>query len=155
MGISQIKMAVRGAQAARSLSKFLTRSSVASVACNAVRPKLMTFSRLQSICACNHRVSVSIPQILQINRRHYGSDHGEEESVEDSTMNVLKLFDKVDPSKVSLEAHFINDLGLDSLDVVEVVMAFEDEFGIEISDEEAEKIFTVQQAVELIKTKLD
>eukprot|EP00795_Rhopilema_esculentum_P009528 gene9528-17273_t len=76
------------------------------------------------------------------------------EELRDMSLSVLKLFDKIDPSKVTPEAHFINDLGLDSLDVVEVVMAFEDEFGCEISDEEAEKIFTVNDAVELLKTKL-
>eukprot|EP00493_Phyllostaurus_siculus_P000235 UN00237 len=70
--------------------------------------------------------------------------------LQEQTLDVLKLFDKVDPTKVTMEAHFINDLGLDSLDVVEVVMAFEDEFGCEISDEEAEKIFTVNDAVDLL-----
>lgn len=54
-----------------------------------------------------------------------------------------------------MDAHFINDLGLDSLDAVEIVMAFEDEFDVEITDEEAEKIFTLQNAFDLIKTKKD
>jgi len=105
----------------------------------------------------SYHVRTAVPLIKrydQIIQRTFASDH-DEPSIEDQTVGVLKLFDKVDPSKVSLEAHFINDLGLDSLDVVEVVMAFEDEFGIEISDEEAEKIFTVQQACDLIKLKLD
>ena len=67
----------------------------------------------------------------------------------------MKLFDKVNPDKVTMDAHFINDLGLDSLDAVEIVMAFEDEFDVEITDEEAEKIFTLQNAFDLIKTKKD
>lgn len=49
----------------------------------------------------------------------------------------------VDESEVAPEAHFIDDLGADSLDTVELVMALEEEFGIEISDEDAEKIQTV------------
>ncbi len=57
----------------------------------------------------------------------------------------------VDPSEVSLQASFVNDLGADSLDTVELVMAFEEEFGLEIPDEEAEKIQTVGQAIDYIK----
>lgn len=58
-------------------------------------------------------------------------------------------------AQVSSKSHFVTDLGLDSLDVVEIVMALEDEFGIEISDEEAEKVFTVEDAVEFISKALD
>lgn len=75
--------------------------------------------------------------------------------LKDGVINVLKMFDKINPDKVDLQAHFLNDLGLDSLDVVEIVMALEDEFGVEIDDEQAEKIFTANDAVELLKTKLD
>jgi len=54
---------------------------------------------------------------------------------------------------VKPEASFVNDLGADSLDTVELVMALEEEFGVEIPDEDAEKIATVQNAVEYIKAK--
>ncbi len=57
----------------------------------------------------------------------------------------------VDEEEVTLEASFTDDLGADSLDIVELVMAFEEEFGIEIPDEAAEKIGTVRQAVEYIE----
>ena len=56
-----------------------------------------------------------------------------------------------DASEVTNEASFIDDLGADSLDIVELVMAMEDEFGIEIPDEEAEKIKTVKDVIEYIK----
>ena len=56
-------------------------------------------------------------------------------------------------SKVTEEANFIDDLGADSLDTVELVMAFEEEFGSEISDSEAEKILTVGDAIKFIEAK--
>ena len=59
----------------------------------------------------------------------------------------------VDESKVTDEANFIDDLGADSLDTVELVMAFEEEFGAEISDTEAEKILTVGDAIKFIENK--
>ena len=59
----------------------------------------------------------------------------------------------VEESKVAEESNFIDDLGADSLDTVELVMAFEEEFGSEISDNEAEKILTVGDAVKFIEAK--
>ena len=59
----------------------------------------------------------------------------------------------VDESKVVESASFIDDLGADSLDTVELVMAFEEEFGSEISDSDAEKILTVGDAVKFIENK--
>jgi len=61
----------------------------------------------------------------------------------------------VDEDEVTLDASFTDDLGADSLDIVELVMAFEEEFGIEIPDEEAEKISTVRQAVDYIEKHAD
>ena len=59
----------------------------------------------------------------------------------------------VDEAKVTEEASFIDDLGADSLDTVELVMAFEEEFGSEISDSDAEKILTVGDAIKFIQSK--
>ena len=59
----------------------------------------------------------------------------------------------LDESKVTEESSFIDDLGADSLDTVELVMAFEEEFGTEISDSEAEKILTVGDAIKFIENK--
>ncbi|MBA1340165.1 MAG: acyl carrier protein [Pelagibacterales bacterium] len=58
----------------------------------------------------------------------------------------------VDEIKVTEEANFIDDLGADSLDTVELVMAFEEEFGSEISDNDAEKILTVGDAIKFIES---
>jgi len=59
----------------------------------------------------------------------------------------------IEESKVTDEANFIDDLGADSLDTVELVMAFEEEFASEISDSEAEKILTVGDAIKFIERK--
>jgi acyl carrier protein len=60
----------------------------------------------------------------------------------------------VDPNDVTPQANFANDLGADSLDTVELVMALEEEFSIEIPDEAAEKMMTVQEAVDYINDKV-
>lgn len=66
---------------------------------------------------------------------------------------IVKELD-VDADAITMEASFIEDLGADSLDTVELIMAFEDEFDIQIPDEDAEKIGTVGAAVEYINKKL-
>ena len=70
--------------------------------------------------------------------------------VQERIISVVKNFDKCDPAKVKGDSKFADDLGLDSLDAVEVVMAIEDEFAIEIPDAEADRIASVGDAVEYI-----
>jgi acyl carrier protein len=73
-------------------------------------------------------------------------------SVEERVKKVIaEQLSPDDPSKVTTEASFVDDLGADSLDTVELVMALEEEFEIDIPDEEAEKIVTVQDAIDYIK----
>ena len=71
-----------------------------------------------------------------------------------STFDKIKevIIDKlgVEESAITKEAHFVNDLGADSLDTVELIMEFEEEFSIEIPDEDAEKITTVSSAMKYI-----
>jgi acyl carrier protein len=71
-------------------------------------------------------------------------------SVEERVKAIIVEQLGVDQEEVSPEASFVEDLGADSLDTVELIMAFEEEFGVEISDEEAEKIRKVKDAVEYI-----
>lgn len=78
------------------------------------------------------------------------------DEVQGRILDLLKNFDKVsDTSKLSPTSHFSNDLGLDSLDTVEVVMAIEEEFSIEIPDKEADAIHSVDKAVEYILSQPD
>ncbi|KAG6404719.1 hypothetical protein SASPL_136972 [Salvia splendens] len=94
------------------------------------------------------------PGVSQLIRRHFCEEAKgiflEKSEVADRVINVVKNFQKVDPSKVTPNAHFQNDLGLDSLDTVEIVMALEEEFCFEIPDDEADKINSINLAVDFI-----
>lgn len=72
----------------------------------------------------------------------------------DDVKNIIVEQLHVTPEKVTETAHFVDDLGADSLDIVELVMAFEEKFGIEIPDEDAQKIETVGKAVAYLEAKL-
>mmetsp|Transcript_6948 Transcript_6948/g.11002 ORF Transcript_6948/g.11002 Transcript_6948/m.11002 type:complete len:119 (+) Transcript_6948:48-404(+) len=70
--------------------------------------------------------------------------------VTERVIAVVKSFDKVDGSKVTDKSNFATDLGLDSLDTVEVLMALEEEFVIEIPEDQAEKLYTCEDAIKFI-----
>ncbi|MEW6078585.1 MAG: acyl carrier protein [Thermodesulfobacteriota bacterium] len=75
-------------------------------------------------------------------------------SVEDKVKRIIADRLEIAAEDISLESEFISDLGADSLDIVELLMSLEDEFDLEISDDEAEKIKTVQDAVSYINERL-
>ncbi|GMI47642.1 hypothetical protein TrCOL_g8407 [Triparma columacea] len=107
-----------------------------------------------TIVTCTRMPTVSTRIVLKPNKitfRAFGSDFFlDPADVTDRIITVVKNFDKVEASKVTPTAKFSTDLGLDSLDAVEVVMAIEDEFAIEIPDVEADKISSVEDAVNYI-----
>ncbi|MFI5304804.1 MAG: acyl carrier protein [Nitrospiria bacterium] len=75
-------------------------------------------------------------------------------AVEERVKKIIAEQLGVEEEDITPEASFVDDLGADSLDTVELVMAFEEEFGIEIPDDDAEKILNVQNAVDYIKEKI-
>ena len=74
-------------------------------------------------------------------------------SIEDRVKKIVIEQLGVKEDEVKNDASFVDDLGADSLDTVELVMALEEEFDVEIKDEEAEKITTIQEAIDFIKAK--
>jgi acyl carrier protein len=76
-----------------------------------------------------------------------------EQSIEDKVKEIIVEQLGVNPEQVTPQAKFIEDLGADSLDTVELVMAFEEEFNVEVPDEEAEKLQTVGDVIKYIEDK--
>ncbi|KAF9786978.1 acyl carrier protein [Thelephora terrestris] len=97
-------------------------------------------------------ISVAIPRRTWLPQRAtFSAAAGlTKEEITTRVLDVLKGFEKVDPTKLTTQASFTSDLGLDSLDAVEVVMAVEEEFTIEIPDAEADEIKSVQHAIDYI-----
>jgi len=77
------------------------------------------------------------------------------DDVRQRVLNTCIAFDKILPDKLTVEMHFMNDLGLDSLDHVEVIMAMEDEFGFEIPDADAERLLRPADIVQYVCDKMD
>ncbi|KAH8087943.1 acyl carrier protein-like protein [Filobasidium floriforme] len=94
--------------------------------------------------------AIALPARPQAIRFYAASSGLNKEDITKRVMDVLKEFEKVDGVKLSPTSSFTKDLGLDSLDAVEVVMAIEEEFAIEIPDEDADAITSVGQAIEYI-----
>ncbi|XP_073157280.1 acyl carrier protein 1, mitochondrial-like [Henckelia pumila] len=106
-------------------------------------------SALRSAMLRRVGVPISRPTTVRSMSSH-GDDHIDKQEVVDRVVDVVKSFPKVDPSKVTPDVHFRKDLGLDSLDNVEIVMALEEEFKLEIPDKEADKIDSCNLAIEYI-----
>ncbi|TET44467.1 acyl carrier protein [candidate division TA06 bacterium] len=75
-------------------------------------------------------------------------------SLEEEVRKIIVDQLGVDAAQVTIEARFVDDLGADSLDTVELIMALEEKFGVEVPDDDAEKLVTVGKAVEYIGKKL-
>ncbi|KAI2463158.1 acyl carrier protein [Annulohypoxylon bovei var. microspora] len=116
-----------------------TRAAARPVARRAIMPTRAVFAPAPRLAA------------FQAVRMYSAGGALSKDEVEARITQILAGFDKInDPSNVNSKAHFANDLGLDSLDTVEVVMAIEEEFSIEIPDKDADAIHSVNQAVEYI-----
>jgi acyl carrier protein len=93
--------------------------------------------------------AVGLTPATNTNRTNFMAEKSIEEKVKDIIVEQLG----VNPEQVTPQASFIEDLGADSLDIVELVMAFEEEFGVEVPDEDAEKLQTVGDVIKYIEEK--
>jgi NADH dehydrogenase (ubiquinone) 1 alpha/beta subcomplex 1 len=130
--------------AARPASRALFRASASRQLSALARTSVVSAARTQA------RPALLIGQLQAQQRRGFAAAFLDEADVTDRVLGCVKNFPKVDPTKVSAGSSFVNDLGLDSLDTVEVVMVFEDEFAIEIPDADAEKIQSCEDAIKYI-----
>ncbi|XP_056144291.1 NADH:ubiquinone oxidoreductase subunit AB1b [Lampris incognitus] len=139
--------------------RSLARPSAGSRAAAAARAPLIVAHRplsLMSRCQRTRPAQQSPMSAVGMLCRQYGDlPPLTLDSIKDRVMYVLKLYDKINPEKLQTSSHFMKDLGLDSLDQVEIIMAMEDEFGFEIPDAEAEKLMTPEEIVQYIADKKD
>ncbi|XP_051823515.1 acyl carrier protein, mitochondrial [Antechinus flavipes] len=168
-GEGRVALWVGVAMAARVLSACVRRLPAALVPPSQPRgPALAMVRPLGSVpCAAagrRRRAAAAVPTpahtqvsgiFLQLTRQYSDLPPLTLESITDRVLYVLKLYDKIDPEKLSVSSHFMKDLGLDSLDQVEIIMAMEDEFGFEIPDIDAEKLMCPQEIVDYIADKKD
>ncbi|XP_029047563.1 acyl carrier protein, mitochondrial isoform X2 [Osmia bicornis bicornis] len=104
---------------------------------------------------CNRQSTIKVlPQVKTQTIRTY-SKEAKIKDIQERVLDVVKAYDKISADKLSLESHFMNDLGLDSLDHIEVIMAIEDEFGFEIPDMDAEKLLRPADIVRYVADKED
>ncbi|KAK3179932.1 mitochondrial acyl carrier protein [Lecanicillium sp. MT-2017a] len=133
------------------------RSASRAAAAAALRPVARSTSMFAAAAPRAVAAPVAVRAQSFVPVRMYSAGGGlKKEEVEGRIMSLLQGFDKVnDASNIKPAAHFANDLGLDSLDTVEVVMAIEEEFSIEIPDKDADSIHSIDKAVEYILNQPD
>ncbi|XP_052360612.1 acyl carrier protein, mitochondrial-like [Oncorhynchus keta] len=148
------------AQCVRQLPRSSVRLSSGNIAVRAAAVPVLFNPRPLSFIASSQRTrwteQTRISSSVGVFCRQYGDlPPLTIESIKERVMYVLKLYDKINPEKLVTSSHFLKDLGLDSLDQVEIIMAMEDEFGFEIPDVEAEKLMSPQDIVQYIADKKD
>lgn len=104
---------------------------------------------------CRFGIKIFLFQFLPQIRNYSAKEPLTLKMIEQRIILVLNLYDKIDPEKLKVESHFMKDLGLDSLDHVEIIMAVEDEFGFEIPEMDQERLYTVKDLVRYIGDKED
>ncbi|XP_005176781.1 acyl carrier protein, mitochondrial isoform X1 [Musca domestica] len=140
-------------QIARNCARMAVRAN--GIRAITAQPQMRLLHRLVAPAMCNGVTQGSKSWQWQTVRNYSAKPPLTLQLINERVLLVLKLYDKIDPSKLRVESHFINDLGLDSLDHVEVIMAMEDEFGFEIPDSDAEKLLRPADIIKYVADKED
>lgn len=120
-------------------------------------PKLVAVARLSTLSTCQRlQINTYVPNAVgyHFSQKRFASALSKTQ-VEERVLTVCSNFDKITAEKLSKDSHFMNDLGLDSLDHVELIMAIEDEFGFEIPDADAETLLRPTDITQYVCTKED
>ncbi|XP_063443735.1 acyl carrier protein, mitochondrial-like isoform X2 [Mytilus trossulus] len=107
------------------------------------------------LCCLNSHKLLSKTPNLNLTRAYGAAVPMTFDAITQRVMLVLRLYDKINPEKLTEESHFMNDMGLDSLDQVEIIMAIEDEFSFEIPDSDADRLMKPRDIVQYICDKED
>ncbi|XP_038552116.1 NADH:ubiquinone oxidoreductase subunit AB1b [Micropterus salmoides] len=146
-------------QCVRSLVRPSLRLSSGNLAVRAAAAPVAVVHRPLSFAADSRRTrwlgQSRVPSVGVLCRQYGDLPPLTLDTIRDRVMYVLKLYDKINPERLQTSSHFMKDLGLDSLDQVEIIMAMEDEFGFEIPDAEAEKLMSPEEIVQYIADKKD
>jgi len=153
----------------RTLPRLLLARSISRTYTNSSLQRLTNRSQIRTMFGCsassgseNRTVGSNIlrkvdgdkltnRQVVMVQKRSYGGKPPYSiKTIQDRVMLTLQLFDKIKPEKLTLDSHFINDLGLDSLDHVEIMLQLEQEFTMEIPDADAERLMTPREIVQYI-----
>ncbi|XP_037938502.1 acyl carrier protein, mitochondrial-like isoform X2 [Teleopsis dalmanni] len=126
-----------------------------SVVANVKRGIALAAKTQPRLALVQRNAAVTINQINLLKVCYCTSGKRSMEEIRDRVLKVVSSYDKVTADKLSVDSHFINDLGLDSLDHVEVIMAMEDEFGFEIPDSDAEKLLKPCDIIRYVADKED
>ncbi|XP_017958142.1 acyl carrier protein, mitochondrial isoform X2 [Drosophila navojoa] len=136
-------------QVARSCGRFAAALNTVRIAKTVVQTQSRMMHRIAMPA-----IGTQLTQNRMVTIRNYSARNTLEE-IEHRVLKVVSAYDKVTADKLNVNSHFINDLGLDSLDHVEVIMAMEDEFGFEIPDSDAEKLLKPADIIKYVADKED
>ncbi|XP_070499878.1 acyl carrier protein-like [Chironomus tepperi] len=133
----------------------LVRQTAFSILRNASLLRTVTTKQrsFHAISCINNFSKVNFQCIQKIQSLQYSTKDRKE--IESRVLKVIAAYDKITADKLTVDSHFIKDLGLDSLDHVEIVMAMEDEFGFEIPDTDAERLQRPADIIQYIADKDD